>query len=409
MTGEVAITEASTDWPLSYCADIHPADDLAGLLAQLDDFATPIRLAVPLDRLGIGLRLAPPVATALAGDRSARRRLRTELTARSLEVVTLDASPLAGVLGPTWSNPARLRYTVDCAAVLADLLPDRAAYGTISTLALGGRNAWSPTDDAAAMATFDALSGVLRTIDTVHGRPVTLAVEPQPGCVLETVAEAVAWLAGRVDPRHVGLCLDACHLAVSFADPATAVSGVYRAGLAVLKVQAAAALHLDRPDDPAVRAALAGLWAPVWERGHSGRPLAAADFAAAVADLPGQRPWRIDVHLPLHTKPAAPFRATRKVVRATVAAVLAEAGPAEFPPVEVETFPFPTGPRPATAGIVADLAADLAWVASVLDDAGVATVEEVDIGNEADGGAPSLGARSLAGPMTRVGGAWIGR
>lgn len=393
--------------PLSYCADVHPVDDLADLVARLDDFAAPVRRAVPLDRLGVGLRLPPSVAAMLAGDRSARRRLRVELAARGLEVVTLNASPLGDVFGPSWCDPARLRYTVDCASVLADLLPDRAVYGTISTIALGPRNGWSPADDAAGRALIDSLTETLKALDSVHGRPVTLAVEPQPGCVLETVAEAVGWLAGRVDPRYVGLCLDACHLAVSFADPGTTVSGVYRAGLAVLKLQASAALQVERPQDPAIRAALVGRLGPVRERRLGGGTLGAADFTAALVDLPGQQPWRLDVHLPLHVKPAAPFRATRKVLRATVAAVIAEAGVAEFPLVEVETFPSPLASAPN--GFAADLAADLAWVASVLDDAGLESAGEIDLDELADGDAPGLGARSLAGPMTRVGGAWVGR
>jgi hypothetical protein len=404
-----------TDGPISYCADVHPAEDLAGLLAGLERYSARIRQTVPLDRLGVGLRLAPLVASALASDRSARRRLRAELVARGLEVVTLDAAPLGLDRGVPWSEPARLRYTLDCAAVLADLLPDQAAYGTISTLALGAGATWSRADDDLARAALETLTARLRSIDAVQGRPVTLAFEPQPGCALETVGDAVGWLAGRVDPKYVGLCLDACHLAVSFVDPAVAVAAIYQTGLTVRKLQAGSALHIERPRELPPDA-LAGLRAAVRERRPDGGTLAAPDLATARADLPGLEPWRVDVHLPLHSKPGLPLRGTRKVLRATVAALLAAAGPSEFPLVETETFGFPPGPaadadtgRPvAGEGLAGAVAADLAWFASVLDDLGLlGAADPTESSEPADSGVPSLGARSQAGPMTRVGGAWV--
>ena len=380
------------DGPLSYCADVHPASDLGDVLAQLDRYAEPIRRSVPLERLGLGLRLPTFVAAGLASDRAARRRLRLELDARGLEVVTLNT----GGDSPQWNAPARLRYSLDCATVLADLLPDHLPYGTIGTLPLGRREPWSPADDATATAYLGLLVERLRSIDLENGRPVTLAFEPAPGYRFDTVLDAVRWLAGRVDPEYVGVCVDTCSLAVSFVNPAAAVSAVYRAGLTVQKVQAATAVQVDDPWDPATRRALKALVAdvsqPVRERGPDGMIRAADDLPHALARLPGVGPWRVGRHLPLHARPEAPLRPTGGVLRATVEAVLAETGFVDFPHVEVDVCPQAAG-MSDVASLVAGVAADVACVSELLDEMGICS---------------EPAARSLAGPMMRVGSAWVG-
>ncbi|MGH3900768.1 MAG: hypothetical protein ACRDTA_21500, partial [Pseudonocardiaceae bacterium] len=114
---------------------------------------------------------------------------------------------------------------------------------SISTLPLGWRHLWNAADSATAAT---ALAEVVRRLRLLP-RPIRLAVEPEPGCVLDNVHDAVWWLAHRVDPEYVGLCLDTCHLAASFTDPRRALAENASAGLAVLKVQASAALHVPDP------------------------------------------------------------------------------------------------------------------------------------------------------------------
>ncbi|MEH0845452.1 hypothetical protein V6U81_23970, partial [Micromonospora sp. CPCC 205711] len=53
---------------LGYCTNVHPAEDLTGVLAQLDTHAVPVREALGVGRLGLGLWLAAPAAAALAAD-----------------------------------------------------------------------------------------------------------------------------------------------------------------------------------------------------------------------------------------------------------------------------------------------------------------------------------------------------
>jgi sugar phosphate isomerase/epimerase len=360
-----------------YCTNVHPAEDLAGLLAQLDRYAVPVRDRLGWPELPLGLWLPAPAAAELAAEPAVRRRLRTELAARGLTVCTLNAFPYGGFHGPVvkhavyrpdWTDLRRLRYTADCARVLAELLPADAEYGSISTLPLGWRTPWTDHHDALAGAALEALSMTLAGLS----RPIRLAVEPEPGCRLDTLADAVSWLAGRVDPELIGLCLDACHLAVSFADPAAELARIRASGLRLMKVQASAALQVERPADPASRAALAGFAEPrylhqVRELAADGSVLAADDLAEALDTLPATGPWRVHFHLPVHREPPSGLvRPTSDVLRATLAGL---ADWPDRPHVEVETYTWSVlpGTPPADADLIAGIAGELAWVAAATE------------------------------------------
>ncbi len=369
-----APSEVPSEVP-SYCTNVHPAEDLDGILAQLDAHAVPVREELGVDTLGVGLWLAAPVAHALAADPAARRGFATALHARGLAVRTLNAFPYGGfhdavvkhaVYTPQWTDERRLRYTRDCATVLADLLHPDATHGSVSTLPLAWREPWSTADDDRARRALDRLTRTLEDVSDRAGRPIRLAMEPEPGCVLDTLDDAVSWLSGRVDPAHVGVCLDTCHLAVSFADPAGAVRRVVTAGLDVVKVQASAALHVEHPGTEAARAALAGFAEPRWlhqvrERTDTGAVLAADDLPEALDRLPATGPWRVHFHVPLHSRPAPPLSATTDVLAGALAAVRAHAGGGPAPHVEVETYTWGVLPDGHRQDLTTGIADELRW------------------------------------------------
>ncbi|MBD5786178.1 metabolite traffic protein EboE [Cellulosimicrobium terreum] len=373
---------------LSYCTNVHPAEDLDGVLDQLARYAAPVREAAGLDVLGVGLWMPAVLAHRLAGSPDDRDRLRTALAEHRLQVHTLNAFPYGGfhadvvkldVYTPTWADPERLAYTLECAQVLADLLPD-GADGSISTLPLAWREPWTDADDESATRAFAELSAGLRDLRERTGRTVRVAVEPEPGCVLDTVEDVVTWLAARtdrgIDPEHVGVCLDTCHLAVSFADPAGAVRRITDAGLRVVKVQASAALHIADPAEDAARGAVAGFVEKryihqVRELAADGTVLAADDLPDALGDgpgqgLPAQGPWRVHFHVPLHHEPAAPLAATTDVLRTAVEAVRSAAH-GEDAHLDVETYTWAVLPEgAATDSLVAGIAAELRWATTHL-------------------------------------------
>lgn len=365
---------------LAYCTNVHPAEDLDGVLAQLARHAEPVRRRLGVPVLGLGLWLACDAAAALAADPAAVARLRAELGRRGLEVVTLNGFPYRGfhdpvvkgaVYRPDWTSADRLHYTLDLARVLAALLPDDATHGSISTLPLGWRTPWTARHAEAAARRLDALAAGLARIEERTGRTIRVGLEPEPGCAVETTGQAARHLSA-VDTERIGVCLDACHLAVGFEEPAAALARLDAAGLPVVKAQASCALQADDPSDPATREALAAFAEPRFL--HQVRecagpapdltPYAADDLDQALAGaLPGRSPWRIHFHVPLHADPAPPLTTTRPQLRATLAALLGGPHP-RTAHVEVETYTWgvlpadrrPEGPAALADGIAAELA-----------------------------------------------------
>lgn len=362
---------------LAYCSNVHQAEDLDGVVEQLAAYAQPVRETLGADLLGLGLWLARDVVTELSTRPGAVHRLRGELAARGLETVTLNAFPYGGfhrevvkkdVYLPDWTDPARLRYTVDCARVLAGLLPDDARRGSVSTLPLAWRTPWPTAAGDTARRALDRLGAELAGLEHETGRTVRVAFEPEPGCVVENTVQAARELGG-LDPERLGICLDTCHLAVQFEEPAQALRRLADAGLPVVKVQASSALQADDPADPEARRALARFAEPRFL--HQTRT-AAHGSVTGVDDLPDAlaggldpgSPWRVHFHAPLHAEPEPPLRTTAGELTSALGELLG--GPrALCDHIEVETYTWSVLPahlRPHDrASLVAGLAAELAW------------------------------------------------
>ncbi|GAA1442085.1 metabolite traffic protein EboE [Nocardiopsis tropica] len=367
---------------------MHPAEDLDGVLRQIRVHGGGVREALGADRLGLGLWLPAPLARELATDPGLTDRLRAELAAAGLETVTLNAFPYTGfhapvvkhaVYRPDWTDRARLDYTVDCARVLARLLPDDAARGSVSTLPLAWRAPWDPGRLATARAHLDELSAALEDLAR-RERPVRVGLEPEPGCVVESTRDAARLLAD--PPPHLGVCLDACHLATAFEEPGAALDRLSAAGLPVVKAQASAAVEVPDPADPAAREALAAFTEDRFlhqtrVRGEDGAREGRDDLHEALggADpLPGDAPWRTHFHVPLHAPAAAPLRGTTDHLTDTLRHLLGPGG-ARTDHVEVETYTWsvlPEASRPTDGkGLTEGIAAEVAWARDRMTDLGL--------------------------------------
>ncbi|MCP2253907.1 Xylose isomerase-like TIM barrel [Prauserella aidingensis] len=375
---------------LAYCTNVHPAEDIDGLMRQLRVFGGGIRAELDVDRLGVGLWLPAPLAAHLA-DHPDLDRLRATLDDHGLEVVTLNAFPYRGfhdpvvkkaVYSPDWVETRRLEYTLTCARLLARLLPDDAARGSISTVPLAWRAPWYSDRRLRAHELLDRLAEGLTKQTAETGRPIRVGLEPEPGCVVETVDDAIDQLSG-IDTDHIGLCLDACHLAVAFEDPTAAVRRLVDAGLPIVKTQASAALHAAAPADRATRQALSSyaedrFLHQVRERGPS-RIAERDDLPEAVDGrraLRGDGPWRVHFHVPIHRRPEPPLESTRGELGETLDALLG--GPVALTDhVEMETYTWsvlPERQRPGSdAELISGLTAELRWVADRMRRAGLET------------------------------------
>lgn len=77
---------------LSYCTNVHQAEDVAGIVAQLGRFARPVRGALGWPRLGVGLWLSARAVAELRDERKLDM-LRGSLDEHQLEAVTLNGFP----------------------------------------------------------------------------------------------------------------------------------------------------------------------------------------------------------------------------------------------------------------------------------------------------------------------------
>ena len=355
---------------LAYCSNVHPADDIDGVCAQLERYAARVRERLDVPVLGVGLWLAAP---ALA-DPGAAGRLRALLDRLGLEVVTLNGFPYRAfhaevvkrdVYRPSWAEPERGRYTVALARLLAELLPGDVEEGSISTLTLGWREGWDATAQATARAELEAVAGELERIAEQTGKRIRLAVEPEPGCTVETVEQACAVLGG-LDPEWIGLCLDACHLAVQFEDPESSLAALREASVPVFKAQISSALHVSHPGDPKTINKLAGFAEPRFlhqtrERTPEG-VVGVDDLDDALAGkLPQRYEWRVHFHVQVHH---SGDDTTQRELATALRALLGGESPATTN-LEVETYTWsvlPPGDRPEDDhGLVRGLAQELYW------------------------------------------------
>ncbi|WP_371401019.1 metabolite traffic protein EboE [Kribbella sp. NBC_00662] len=364
---------------LGYCATVHPAGELDELIAGLDDCAGPVRAALDVPVLGVGLWFPHGLADRLANSPASLSKLRRSLQRNRLEVVTLNGTPhsqftdkvvASKLYCPDWTDPERLRYTLDLVDVLAELLPADASYGSISTVPLAWRVPWSKARNRAAREAFDRVEQHLARTETRTGRTIRLAVETEPGCVLEMVGQAAAWLDRYSSPyggtSRIGLGLDTGHLAVQFEEPADVFQMLWRTGVDVVKGQLSVAPTLVDPSDAAGRYVLTQLGTPKYLRQVREWGGPGVDDVAQAYELSGHAAWRMHTHLAAHSAPPDGLSVTTGVLDDCLTRLVGGGHPLTHH-LESEVYVWPRGRH----SLVKRLTKELAWLRDRLTDLGL--------------------------------------
>ncbi len=390
---------------LTYCTNIHPGETWAEVRANLERHVVRVKAAVAPDRpFGVGLRLSAVAAAALA-EAQELERFRSFLHDHGLYVFTINGFPYGPFHGtrvkedvylPDWLDDARLQYTDQLAELLAALLPD-GLEGTVSTVpgAFKGRVRGAADEARMAEVMVRHAAGLHRLRERT-GRMVSLALEPEPCCHMETVDETVRFFEGHLFAaptvalfgrltglghgeseaalrRHLGVCFDACHMAVEFEDAAAGLAAFRKAGIRIGKVQVSAGLRVRMdPGDRALVAALRpfaeGVYLHQVVERRDGRLVRYLDLPealeAAARDGGGVREWRIHFHVPLFREELGPFASTQDYLRGVLELLRHEA---HTPHLEVETYTWDVLPEAfRREDIVAAVARELQWVLGVL-------------------------------------------
>jgi len=255
---------------IGYCTNIHAGVDLVAILDNLQKHSTAVQQKLTGDKpLPIGLWLPAKAAGELAGSGPGRTSTETTelkqfMASRHLEAYTINGFPYDNfhqsvvkhrVYEPAWWDDRRLTYTKQLACILTDLLPDPQTLdarplGTISTLPIGWRSPTVTTqqlDDAGV--NLRSLASFLQSLESRTGTRIVVAIEPEPGCILDTVADVKAWFETQfpdtIHRRYLTVCHDICHSAVMMESQATALNGYGDAGIEIGKVQVSSAVVAD--------------------------------------------------------------------------------------------------------------------------------------------------------------------
>ncbi|MFM8386575.1 MAG: metabolite traffic protein EboE [Planctomycetia bacterium] len=384
---------------LAYGMNVHPGGSAAVLEQALDAVVAPLRARLGwTGPLGLALRLDAAGARELLAQPARLEALRQRLAGEALVPFTVNGFVLGrfhgagvkdSVYRPSWREAGREEATLAIAEVLARL---RGPGHVVSLSSAPGT--WRGWGEPAAEAGREAAARLARTarrlseLEARTGTRVVVALEPEPGCSLDTVEDAQSFFAGplaaalgedAVARRHLGLCYDACHQAVMFEDGPHGLQRLAQAGIPVAKVQASCALELPDASDPAGRAALARFVEPTWlhqttTRDGAGRvhllpdlPLA---LAARGAPWEGRASWRTHFHVPVFRERAVgPLRTTQSSLVPVLARVAAGGVTSHL---EVETYTWealPQDERDAGSGhdLVEALARELAWTRATLE------------------------------------------
>ena len=388
---------------LTYCLNIHRGETWEENFAAVRDKALAVKkLVCPGKPFGLGMRLSNAASLQLA-EPKALADFRAFLDANGLYVFTINGFPYGGfhdgivkdnVYRPDWSDPKRLAYTNRLADILAALLPEGAS-GSISTVPLSykkwfeGLSLFQLSRKTAA-SLWDNVADCawhLAEIRRRTGKHIALALEPEPDCLIETTEEAellraflrscAGVLQGKrpVSPeialdimlRHVGVCVDLCHLSVEFEDPAASIAQLAKAGVVIPKVQISAALALT-PTRTA-RRKLAEFADPVYlhqvkVRKANGEIVSYADLDQApevrTADGPPGEEWRVHFHVPLYFSEYGELRSTRALYTPALAKLLTSG---VTPHLEIETYTFDVLPPAAReSDVVRSIAREFEWV-----------------------------------------------
>jgi sugar phosphate isomerase/epimerase len=323
---------------LTYCTNIHPGERWAEVRSNLVEHTLRVQSAMGADRFGVGLRLGAAAAASLQGGELSE--LAGFLAANDLHVFTINGFPYGrfhgtpvkeGVYQPDWREQERVRYTSALADILATLLPE-GMEGSISTVP-GGCAPHCRADAVVRRIAHNLARCAAKLVDVERrtGKTLSLALEPEPYCMMETIAQTVTFFtqhllsartlsllgdltgldakgAEEAMRRHLGVCLDACHAAVEFEDPGTAVRSLRAAGIAIAKVQLSAGLRIARVTAELAEA-IEQFDEPTYlhqvverdEHGHliRYRDLPEAMAAARASNFRGEREWRIHFHVPI--------------------------------------------------------------------------------------------------------------
>lgn len=390
---------------LTYSTLVHPGDTWAEMWESLITYVPQVKKRVsPNAPFGVSLRLSAASAETLVESPVERDRLKRFLKDNDLYLYTVNAFPYGPfkntvvkeqVYEPDWRSEQRARYSKNVAEILADVAAPF-VNPSIQSPPLGFKPRVSGREVVEAYAAnMRNMAAYLHRLRERTGRTVTLALEPEPACFLETTAETVDFFVKtlrsessleelanelRVDKaearqimrRHIGTVYDICHQAVEFEDISASLQSLVDNDIPVFKLQEAAAVRIPNVTAETVDALHAyadSVYLTQTIERHNGdlnRYLNLQDaFAAFEKDPIGQREWRCHFHVPVFLRNLGPhLQTTNFAIEEALAFHKRNPLSAQL---EIETYTWDVLPDSMKTGNIVDyVVSELEWVRAQL-------------------------------------------
>jgi hypothetical protein len=386
---------------LTYSTLVHPGDTWSEMWDSLNRYVPQVKARVsPKKSFGVSLRLSAASAQTLTGDRAQRERLKEFLHSHDMYLYTVNAFPYGpfknrvvkkDVYEPDWSTDARATYTMQVADILAEVAAPH-VQPSIQSPPLGFKPKVTGPEYVREF-TRHVLKVVAHMVQLEKrtGRTVTLALEPEPACFLETTEEAIAYFKNHLYARdtiskfasaaglsksqaetavrrHLGMVYDICHQAVEYEDIGKSLQALADAGIPVFKLQEAAALRVPNVTKETVDA-----MRPFADTVYLTQTIEKSDgklthylnledaFAAFDKNPNLKREWRTHVHVPVFLdKIGEHFETTRFAIED---ALKFHKKNKLSPQLEIETYTWDVLPASMKSGDIVDyVERELDWV-----------------------------------------------
>lgn len=341
--------------------------------------------------MGVGLWIANAASQELLKSPQAIDQLRDQLTQLRLTPYTLNGFPFGNfhqpvvkhlVYQPTWCEPDRLAYTRNLVGILGALLP-ASAIGSISTLPI----AWGKLQQeqlAQAARNLMALAHDLYEHEQKTGQRIVVALEPEPGCALDTSHDMVEffqqYLSSPLFRRYLTVCHDVCHSAVMFENQTDVLARYAAHDITVGKIQISSAIQvnwseMDRETKTLAHKQLSSFAEDRYLH-QTGRRDDQGQFQLA-EDLPPllrtdahlrDHAWCIHFHVPIFLDRFDHFSGTRGAIIECLQAMEQTPSTLRIEHLEVETYAWGVLPPAMRQQSLADsIAMEMSWLNQTLN------------------------------------------
>ncbi len=393
---------------LTYCTKIHPCHGWEDLFATIRGHVPALKARLAPDkRFGLGLRLSATESLELL-NRDNLKKFKKFLSQQDIYVFTINGFPYgpfrrqsvkASVFSPDWREDTRVDYTERLIEILASLLP-HGMEGSISTLPLSYKP-WIAPNDTRSMeriiANLTQIVGLLILIKEEQGTFIHVDLEPEPDGLLENSNEVVdffqQWLLPYGAPllagwtgmslaraqalllEHIRICLDTCHLAVTYEDFASVLDLFQTNGIKVGKVQITSGLKVWLPEAKEQRQILGRQLELFSQSPYLHQVIAQRDggtfghYQDLAEILPqlstvADRQWRIHFHMPLYVEGYEGLTSTQEETR-MILRLLKERSFCRH--LELETYTWEVLPPAMQLDILDCLEKEYRWTMQALD------------------------------------------